>query len=167
MSTQLIRILSWKKENGVERASILLIPPPLVSLKTLLLTIVEQTKRRPITADDEMEEWMELKVMEAWQNGQMTSHRRHWISRKQRSPKSSRFPLHNNACYQARIIICIHHKWLLNLSKSSHILGLKVRFDSAIDKSPEIKWKGGRVGKNQTQAVRTEASCPAFIQFIG
>ena len=36
---------------------------------------------------------MELKVMEAWQNGQMTSHRRHWISRKQRSPKSSRFPL--------------------------------------------------------------------------
>lgn len=55
----------------------------------------------------------------------------------------------------------------LNLSKSSYLRGLRLRFDSATDKSCEIKWKGGSVGKTQAQAVHTEASCPGVIQFTG
>ena len=42
----------------------------------------------------------------------------------------------------------------LNLSKSWYTMGLRVRFDSATDKSGEIKQKGGSVGKKKLRLKR-------------
>lgn len=51
----------------------------------------------------------------------------------------------------------------LNLSKSSYLRGLRLRFDSATDKSCEIKWKGGSVGKSSSGSYWGFLSCSYTI----